>query len=367
MKFTKDFFIDLGFDFKIDLKSTKINFVEDSSLNNKLQNTFFFYSSPNQTNTSFYLITTQLSDDELITVRKYIWNQNEANLLFYIPNKNILKLLDAKTAPNKKAIELDTFKATEKDLKKIERIKKWRFDSGTFWINYYDQVKKAKHKSVDKILINTLKNLKSELEKQLSKIESDINKKDEVVQALIDRTLYVKYLEDNHIINSYFRKRYFGNEAIDYKTLLSSVDVKSISRLFEIIHKIFNNGLFHPDTIDEKYLTTDVCHAIETSLNRNLKSNQISLFDFQFDVIPVEFISYIYEIFLTKEQKANGIYYTPKKLAQLIVDDVIVDNKVGKVLDPACGSGMFLIVAFQKLLEISNEPENIADKIEFRT
>ncbi|NJN78578.1 MAG: hypothetical protein HC803_09855 [Saprospiraceae bacterium] len=170
--------------------------------------------------------------------------------------------------------------------------------------------------------------LKGGLEIILSEVESDSNKRNEVVQALIDRTLYVKYLEDNHIINSYFYRHYFGSESINYKTLLSSVNTKDISSLFEIIHKIFNNGLFHPDTIDEKYLTAKVCDVIATSLNRNPKDNQLRLFDFQFDVIPVEFISYIYEIFLTEAQKDNGIYYTPKKLAQLIVDDVIPNNKI---------------------------------------
>ncbi|MGG2309848.1 N-6 DNA methylase, partial [Salmonella enterica] len=85
----------------------------------------------------------------------------------------------------------------------------------------------------------------------------------------------------------------------------------------------------------------------------------MSLFDFKFNVIPVEFISYIYEVFLNEQQKKNGIYYTPKKLAQLIVDDVIFESQTGTVLDPSCGSGMFLIVAFQRLFENSkHEWEN---------
>ncbi|HEX8575693.1 MAG TPA: N-6 DNA methylase, partial [Flavobacterium sp.] len=86
---------------------------------------------------------------------------------------------------------------------------------------------------------------------------------------------------------------------------------------------------------------------------------------------PVEFISYIYEVFLSEKQKENGIYYTPKKLAQLIVDDVIKEDKIGSILDPSSGSGMFLITGYQRLLEIAQkqglEPENNIDKIGFRT
>jgi hypothetical protein len=74
---------------------------------------------------------------------------------------------------------------------------------------------------------------------------------------------------------------------------------------------------------------------------------------------------------LSEKQKENGIYYTPKKLAQLIVDDVIKEDKIGSILDPSSGSGMFLITGYQRLLEIAQkqglEPENNIDKIGFRT
>jgi len=86
--------------------------------------------------------------------------------------------------------------------------------------------------------------------------------------------------------------------------------------------------------------------------------------------LPVEFISYIYEVFLSEKQKENGIYYTPKKLAQLIVDEVINEDRIGSILDPSSGSGMFLIIGFQRLLEIAQkqglEPENNIEKIRFR-
>jgi type I restriction-modification system DNA methylase subunit len=370
MKFSKDFFIqNLGFDFEQTLKLKEVSFLENIGLQEKLKDNFFFYENPNQTNTSFYLTTVNLSNEELSTIRKYIWNENKANLIL-LTDKESLTILDAKALPTlsiKKCV-IDIFNASEKDLKRIENIKRWKFDSGTFWINYHAFLKKAKYKSIDKVLVETLRSLKERLEKVISDIEPNQEQKEKIVQALIDRTLYVKYLEDNHIINSDFYEHYFGNSDVNYKTLLSDIDTKGLSRLFEKIHEIFNNGLFHPNTIDEKYLTPIVCDLLETSLNRNLEDTQLRLFDFMFDVIPVEFISYIYEIFLTKEQKENGIYYTPKKLAQLIVDDVIPKKVTGKILDPACGSGMFLTAAFQKLLENNAhlEPKNIEAKIEFR-
>src|SRR5690606_28984141 len=190
----------------------------------------------------------------------------------------------------------------------------------------------------------------------------------EVVQALIDRTLYIKYLEDKHIINSYFYGHYFQDNTLSYKKLLEYNDAKRINSLFGIINEIFNNYLFVTPEIEEKYLNKQVLELIYQSISgTNVITGQLRLFDFQFNVLPVEFISYIYEIFLTDEQKKNGIYYTPKKLAQLIIDDVIPNGKIGSVLDPSCGSGMFLIVAYQKLLENTNIiTGNVAEKIEYR-
>ncbi len=373
MGFTKEFFVTLGFDFEHTLKPKEIFIEINPELSIKLKNSFFYYSSPNKTNTSFYLITTKLDRNELDIIRKRIWNENQADLIFYTANTNDAKLvlIYAKASPkvDLKKCEIDTFQPSKNDLNKIEKIKYWRFDSGAFWLNYHSFLKKITYKGIDKELVTTLNALKNQLDDVLIKIEKIKKTKNEIVQALIDRTLYIKYLEDNHIINSYFYNHYFGNEKIDYKELLFGNRKKELNELFKIIHKIFNNSLFDQPSIKEKYLTDEVCNLIYNSLISNLITQQLRLFDFQFNVIPVEFISYIYEIFLSDKQKKNGIYYTPKKLVQLIIDDVIPPKTIGKILDPSCGSGMFLIMAFQKLLEnsIENQFDSIESKIEFRT
>ncbi len=293
--------------------------------------------------------------------------------MFYLRNEKSpqLVLQYAKAAPNisNSKCELDVFNISENEEERLSKIQSWQFDSGLFWNNYQEFLAKSKnYKSIDKELIGTLKALKNKLNKAFPQV-TDENEKEKYVQALIDRTLYIKYLEDNHIINSNFYEHHFGDSGCDYKNLLSNTNSTRLNNLFEIIHNIFNNELFEKPEIPEQFLSPEVCTLIFNSLNHNVESGQLRLFDFRFDIIPVEFISYIYEIFLTDKQKENGIYYTPKKLAQLIVDDVIPENEIGSVLDPSCGSGMFLIIAFQKLLENSDEHliENIEERIRFRT
>jgi hypothetical protein len=368
-----EFFSGLGFDFKVDLISRQINLEKNPLLTNKLNTSVFFYKSPNNTSTSFYLIATVLEDSEIDEIRKYIWNKNDADLIFYYPDKDDkLEMYFAKYSPKISHEEsiLDTFSTSQKDLDKIEKIKHWQFDSGAFWLSYHSFINTTKYKGIDKELVVTLNALREQLNTSLTNLISVEDKRNEVVQALIDRTLYIKYLEDNHIINTYFYKHYFNDTSLNYEKLLETNSRTDINKLFKKIHEIFNNALFDQPTIDNSFLTDEVRNLIASSFKSNLQTGQLRLFDFQFDVLPLEFISYIYEVFLSEKQKENGIYYTPKKLAQLIVDEVINDDKIGPILDPSSGSGMFLIVGYQRLLEIAQrrglEPENNIEKIRFR-
>lgn len=369
-----DFFSNLGFDFNTDLKTKVIDIEKEATLYKKLENSVFYYKSPNNTNTSFYLITSSLETVELEHFRKYVWNKNDADIIFYFPNEaEEVVMFYAKYSPkfsNKESV-LEVFSTTEKDLDTIDKIKHWQFDSGVFWLNYRSFINKSKYKGIDKELVATLKALKEQLNQLLLQSISDDNTRNEVVQALIDRTLYIKYLEDNHIINSYFFGHYFNDITLNYEKLLENNSKKDINELYSIIHEIFNNSLFDTPKINEKYLTSEVCNIIAKSFNHNVGTGQLRLFDFRFDVLPVEFISYIYEVFLSEKQKENGIYYTPKKLAQLIVDDVIKDDRIGSILDPSSGSGMFLITGYQRLLEIAQkqklEPQDSIGKIKYRT
>lgn len=80
-------------------------------------------------------------------------------------------------------------------------------------------------------------------------------------------------------------------------------------------------------------------------------SGQMSLWpQYSFDAIPIEFISSIYETFVGKKK---GVVYTPGYLVDFILDGVLPWNDENwdvKVLDPACGSGIFLVKAYQRLI-----------------
>ena len=85
-----------------------------------------------------------------------------------------------------------------------------------------------------------------------------------------------------------------------------------------------------------------------------LKDRQLTLWPaYSFDVIPLEFISSVYEEFLTRDKDESKAYYTRSHLVDFVLDGVLPwngDNYDLKILDPCCGSGIFLVKAFQRLI-----------------
>jgi restriction-modification enzyme MmeI-like protein/restriction endonuclease TaqI-like protein len=369
----KQFFENIDFSFgseKSDIKPVEITISENDELTQKLKDNIYAFDSPSQTNSSFYVITIHLEEKEFFELRRYVWNEDRYDLYFVADKykSNIQAVLYyAKTNPRSDEVKIASF--TGRDTKKLEKIKKWKFDSGAFWEEYGEIISKVRDKNkIDKKLVEQLRQLKNKLQEELNQQGQN---NDKIVQALIDRTLFIKFLEDNHIINSFFYHynfpKYSNNDCeLGYKTFLKEYDVDSINKLFGEINKIFNNVLFETPSVKKKYLTDNVLDLIyEAIRQQNWHTGQMSLFDFRFDVIPIEFISHIYEVFLEEKQLENGIFYTPRNLAELIIDDTVTCT--GTVLDPACGSGIFLVLALRRMLK--NDPpksDKVSDIIKYR-
>ena len=346
----KTFFLKLKFDLDNDIQLKELSF-QNHALSSRLKNHTYFYQPPaNSTKTSFYFFdSSNITEQEQDNIHSRIWNENKADL-YFIPENNDIKLFYTKTNPKKDRIYLGKFHVHEKDEKLLEKISKHHFDSGAFWLSYQRKLKKIKQSTVDYELVRTLKNLRKLLEDAYKEKIFDKTQRNDTIQALIDRTLFIKFLEDRQIINSYFYQHFFKKE--DYKHFLKNHEKRNINLLFSKINHIFNIVLFEKPEIPEEHLTDNILDLLyETISHTDLSTGQLYLFDFQFDIIPVEFISHIYQIFLEEKQPEEGIHYTPEGLTKLIVDSVIKD-KSGTVLDPSCGSGIFLVLAFRKLLKI---------------
>ncbi len=80
-----------------------------------------------------------------------------------------------------------------------------------------------------------------------------------------------------------------------------------------------------------------------------------------------DILGYIYQNIKSESSKKEmGQYFTPKKAVDFIINNIDMDfeeNKKLKVLDPACGSGQFLLSAYNNLLEQYNESKQLLNQL----
>lgn len=133
--------------------------------------------------------------------------------------------------------------------------------------------------------------------------------------------------------------------------------------LFRYLNDRFNGDLFPGKADSEEEREQEWRREMESVDGRHLqllrsfvigemklRSGQYALWPlYSFDTIPLEFVSSIYEAFVTRRK---GTVYTPVHLVDFVLDGVLPweGNEWDlKILDPACGSGIFLVRAFQRL------------------
>jgi len=204
------------------------------------------------------------------------------------------------------------------------------------------------------------------------------------VQRTIDRIIFLRICEDRGI-EPYSRLMALQNGARIYQRLF---------QLFRQADDRYNSGLFHfrPEKERSEYsldkLTPDL--SIDDKVLKDiLKNLYYPDSPYEFSVLPANILGQVYEQFLGKVirltpahhaivedkpevRKAGGVYYTPTYIVDYIVKQtvgkLIQGKKPGprgaasklKILDPACGSGSFLLGAYQFLLDW-NRDEYIKD------
>jgi predicted type IV restriction endonuclease len=206
------------------------------------------------------------------------------------------------------------------------------------------------------------------------------------VQQTIDRIIFLRICEDRGI-EPYGQFQALQNGSNIYK------------RLSEIFHRAddrYNSGLFHFGEEKDRHEPPDRLtlglHIDDKPLKEIFKHLYYPDSPYEFSVLGADILGSVYEQFLGKVirltpghhavvedkpevKKAGGVYYTPTYIVDYIVKHTVgklVEGKTPKqveklrILDPACGSGSFLIGAYQYLMDWhlkwyeQNEPEKHA-------
>jgi len=280
------------------------------------------------------------------TLEKQIWNFNQSPAIFIQEKGQWIVKNGFKFLENKKGLQ--TLSDTISDFEYFKII------TGQTWQAYQKHFENKNR--VDYFLLKNIETARNIL------IEKG-GLPDRIANALIGRVIFIRYLIDRNVeLNKY---KILKNT--DFHTLLSNTQ-KAYS-FFKQIREDFNGNLFPLEhsidgkLIQEKDIVIDTDLKTIISLLKGDKlsesGTQTSLFDiYDFSIIPIEFISNVYEKFIGVEnQREKGAYYTPLFLVDYIqketVGEYFKNNSEEyncKVLDPACGSGIFLVETLRHII-----------------
>ena len=239
--------------------------------------------------------------------------------------------------------------------------------SGQFFAGHPERFKRDGR--ADQMLLGNLRYIRDELSRQGL---TD----DDICHDLLARVIFVQFLFDRKDQDGYPALTDSVLHRLQREGILKSVhsslhsvlaNYEDTYRLFDWLNAKFNGDLFpgKGDTpherargwADEKATVQPSHLSLLAAFIRgdvDMYSKQALLWpQYAFDVIPLEFISSIYETFVSDRASEDGIFYTPSYLVDFILDRVLPWEGTDwdlRILDPACGSGIFLVKSFQRLI-----------------
>ena len=172
-----------------------------------------------------------------------------------------------------------------------------------------------------------------------------------VANSLLGRSVFVRYLEDREVIDADYFRRFSSGPS--FHALLNG-SLAETYRLFEELANRFNGDLFPINDPERSQVNLEHLQLLGHFLGgEEVTSGQMYFWAYDFKYIPIELISAIYETFLDEERNQASAYYTPPKIVDYVLNEVLpfeAGAQAIKILDPACGSGIFLVEAYRRLV-----------------
>ncbi|GAF80409.1 unnamed protein product, partial [marine sediment metagenome] len=302
----------------------------------------------------------RLSDadpEHLRQLHKSVWNQSKVPLLYVIlPHEvHIYNGYAKPAAPTEELGHRDRLLKHLKQLTDVETARQairdqlvWydrlHLDTGAFWTTP-DGQRIRRESRADQRLLCAVDQVRRHL--LIGELSHD------VAYDLLGRSILIRYLEDRKILTSEWMSHLTGGRADSYRDALYDLD--TTYRLFERLTRRFNGDLFPVLDGERSAVRQGHLNLLQDFLGgKDLDTGQQSFWPYDFQYIPIEFISGIYDTFLnSSDRRETGTYYTPLSLVDFVLDQTLPLEDTHPdmtVLDPACGSGTFLVRAYQRLI-----------------
>jgi type I restriction-modification system DNA methylase subunit len=337
---------------------------------------YFCTDNLNNSHPAVFLKKTTSFDNDILKVisniHKKIWNYKKVVFLYVYSDVEI-RIYNCAEKPliissknfdyqkELKNLEIKSYNLSDEE--KLEELNSLfsfiAIDTGIIWTIEEAELIREKinlQRRVDKYLVESLIRTAKQLQNDGLKID--------FIHKIILRSLFLLYLEDRGATNEVFYSK-IRKGAKSYFDILDNV--KDTYALFKKLEYYFNGNVFtlaleEDETITEKQLQL-IKNCFINGNDNTAQMHQMQLFNdrlFNFKIIPIELLSEIYENFLSEInpelKQRTGAYYTPPSLVELMLNEKLpINNKETKynvkILDPSCGSGIFLVESFKHLVK----------------
>jgi hypothetical protein len=307
----------------------------------------------------YFRQVTKIDANLIINLHRSVWNQGIAPILVIIaPNEvhvysGLIPPADTLTETGQAPGFVATLNRVQDQLRSFLL----SVESGEFF--HVHRHSFDPRKRVDRDLLRNLQDARQELGRvQAAWLEP------QTLDALLCRLVFTCYLFDRGIIDRAYLKALRIHGAEHLKDILAKkprTDAKAdLYKLFEQLGNDFNGDLFSADLeAESRQVRVEHLEILDRFFHgTDVRSGQQAFWPYDFGIIPIETISAIYEHFLKaageEHKKEAGAFYTPRFLAEFVLD-VALEGETSlldkRFLDPACGSGIFLVGLFNRLAE----------------
>ena len=348
-----------------ELENSSINYYQRLALEKAKKvgaDAIYFRNFPDITRPSkpqLYVFDFTSDEKNIVEIHKNVWSSSEVRLYLVITKTEIKLFNSSKPVKHNKKGELkispfETLKIAGEAVKKYKEYSGKKFDNGSFWEE--TQFDFGYSETAYEKLISELKNTRDQFLKviKLDKI---------IASKLLVLGILVKYLEERVDVDKHgnetrvFTSDFFNQEKFGYSNDFTETIRKGNGyalNLFEYLSNHFNGKIFHLSDEYKSQIKDKDLSPLADFLSGMLDGNQFVFWKlYSFNHLPIELISSIYEMFLEAD-KDSGVAYTPSYLVSFMVDECMPIDKPKKdykILDPACGSGIFLVSAYKRIID----------------
>lgn len=299
-----------------------------------------------------------INEDHYAGIHRRLWNAGVVPLVFILTAGQV-KVLNCRQQPEINKVSTKPVFTPFRTLEKIVAVDRAfaarGISAGTLWDDTTFENDFVLENTAYFKLLTHLKSFRQDLLTLKILAEPTVNR-------ILVMAILVKYLNDrqdsagNRVFEEGFLRQFSHANNDNIEALFR--EKGSCIRLFDYLSERFNGGIFELTDNEKAELVQADLSPIADFLKGDLEPTGQRLFWplYSFEDLPVELISNIYEEFLAKKEKTDskGVVYTPPMLVDFLLDQCLPLDKQSlswKILDPACGSGIFLVGAFKRLIQ----------------